>query len=419
MDLHTKKNLLIIQNDIQNCNELHSLLEGDFNITETDTIDKARHYIEAREITFCTVLIDVEILKADDGEFLNFMKDITEFSLIPILLLINSNSPVGDFTQFGSSVVDCIQKPYNTSIIKNRIMNAILLKDSISLYGIEKMLKELPSNIYLKDREGRYIFATHYWHHLDHGNDPNWNIRGKTDVDIRKDKENALAAMQKDLEIIESGKGVSYTIEINEDGIQEFFNIIKEPLFDEEGKVSGIIGLINNVTEHELLKKELETRSRTDALTGLYNRTYFYDYLDILQMKDLYPISIISADCDGLKKINDTYGHLAGDEYIRMSVELFKMVLPENDVLFRIGGDEFLMILPNTSTEAAAELVKQMKDKEKLFQIKEHTLSISFGIACLNSREDSFEDCLAESDKNMYNEKKKTYAKNNSTPRSS
>lgn len=92
----------------------------------------------------------------------------------------------------------------------------------MTFYGIEKILKQLPSNIFLKDNEARYIFATKYWHHLKKTDDPNWSIRRKIDPEIRKDKQNAIEAHKKDLEIIETGKGMTYTIEINEDGVQEF-----------------------------------------------------------------------------------------------------------------------------------------------------------------------------------------------------
>lgn len=78
-----------------------------------------------------------------------------------------------------------------------------------------------------------------------------------------------------------------------------------------------------------------------------------------------YTIAIISADCDGLKEINDTYGHNAGDEYIKATVNLFKTVLPPERILFRMGGDEFLILLPSTSEETALLIVKLLKKKKQ------------------------------------------------------
>ncbi len=71
--------------------------------------------------------------------------------------------------------------------VYKRIANAIRAKDSLSLNQLEKMLKQLPSCIFLKDTEGKYVFSTQIWHHLDTEGDPNWTIRSKTDLEIRKD----------------------------------------------------------------------------------------------------------------------------------------------------------------------------------------------------------------------------------------
>ena len=347
-------------------------------------------------------------LQEDIRKAVEFVKDSERLISIPILIYTDKDNSADGFAYLGSGVTDCITKPFISKIIKNRISNAIAFTDSLTFYGIEKMLKQLPSNIFLKDNECRYVFATKYWHHLKKADDPDWSIRGKTDPEIRKDKQNAIEAQKRDMEIIETGKGTTYTIEINEDGIQEFLQIIKQPLFNEEGSVTGIVGLINNVTEHELLKKKLREQAITDALTGLYNRTYLDEFIRT-HSDDCYPLSIISADCDGLKEINDTYGHTAGDEYIKATVSLFKMVLPKECILFRMGGDEFLVLLPSISEEKTLLFVKQLKEKQKHFRIQNQQLSISFGVSVMNSREDSFHMCITDSDRNMYFEKRKKH----------
>ena len=345
-------------------------------------------------------------LKDDIHRAVEFIKDSNRLISIPILIYADENPSADSLDCLGSGVFDCITKPYISSIIKNRIANAIAFTDSMSFYGIEKILKELPSNIFLKDNECRYVFATKYWHHLNHADDPNWTIRGKIDPEIRKDKDNAIEAHKKDMEIIKTGKGATYTIEINEDGIQDFLQVIKEPLFNENGCVTGIIGLINDVTETELLKQKLREQAITDEMTGLYNRAFLDEFVKTHD-DDCYPLAIISADCDGLKAINDTYGHIAGDEYIKAAVDLFKMVLPPERMLFRMGGDEFLVLLPGTSEEAALCLVEQLKEKQKRFQVMNKQLSVSFGVSVMNSGADNFHTRFTESDQNMYLEKRK------------
>lgn len=141
-------------------------------------------------------------------------------------------------------------------LVSRRSYNALRAKDSATFYEIEEMLEKLPCDFFLKDVEGKYVFATHYWGHLDKRDDPNWTIRGKTDMEVRKDKKNAQKAYESDMKIMATGKGTRYVIEENSRGIQEFLELIKEPIFDEDGKVTGMIALINDITELELLKRK-------------------------------------------------------------------------------------------------------------------------------------------------------------------
>lgn len=398
-----KKRLLIVDNE-QNCGELCHLLNDEYNISAVRNIHEAITILEEQKEDADALLINSDMREGLCAA-VNIINSSTRFSSIPILLLAGENPSEEQLKFLGAGAADCISKPYNGKVIINRIENAIMLKDSLTFYRIEEMLKQLPSNIYLKDNEGRYVFATKYWHHLKKpDDDPTWTIRGKTDPEIRKDKENAEEALKKDLEIIKTGKGTSYTIEINESGKKEFLQIIKQPIFNDDGSVSGIIGLINDVTEFELLKKKLREKAITDEMTGIYNRAYFKEFIK-MHNNNCYPIGVISADCDGLKRINDTYGHMAGDEYIKAAVSLFHLVLPRESIVFRMGGDEFIIILPSTSKEAAALIAEQLKSKEKQFQIEGQPLSISFGISVINSTDDNFDLCVAESDRNMYIDK--------------
>ena len=158
--------------------------------------------------------------------------------------------------EFGAS--DLISPPCPWELLSKRIYNAIRAKDSATFYEIEGMLQKLPCNIFLKDAEGRYVFSTQYWRHLEKRSDPNWTIRGKTDMEVRKDKENAKRAYESDRKILATGQGAHYVIEENEDGIQEFLEIVKEPVFDAEGEINGIIALITDVTEREQLKRGIK-----------------------------------------------------------------------------------------------------------------------------------------------------------------
>lgn len=405
--LHTndKRTILTVLNDCEDADVFCEHLSSDFDIVRTNNTEEALGILHERIADLSVVIVDIDMAQENDFHFLHAASADSLFDTIPVLAASRRQLNDDDMCCLKEGVLDFLLPPHHRELTKQRIDNAIRIKSSTTFYEIESMLKELPSNIFLKDAEGRYVFATHYWHHLDQGDDPNWTIRGKTDLEIRKDRENAIKAMEADKEIIRSGKGTTYVIEINTDGIQEFMELIKRPVFDDEGNVTGIIALINDVTEAELFRRELERRARTDELTGLGNHRAFDEFVSELANSDGYPISIISADCDGLKKINDTFGHLVGDEYIRMAATVFRACIPDDATAFRTGGDEFVVFLPHTTQEEAEELVADMHRKSELFWLKQYKISISFGTCMIDGPESNVITALASADRAMYRNK--------------
>ena len=144
-----------------------------------------------------------------------------------------------------------------------------------------------------------------------------------------------------------------------------------------------------------------------DELTGAGNRTGFEKFLPCVKDQTM-PVSIISADCNNLKYINDTFGHIPGDDYIRMSVLIFRMILPSESKIFRTGGDEFVMFVPDTDTDTAENYIQQMKAEEKHFKIKDTFVSVAYGTACICNGSEDINEVLDKADKNMYSDKKKS-----------
>ena len=286
-----------------------------------------------------------------------------------------------------------------------------LMKIDYDLF--KRILKEIPSNIFFKDTECRYVFSTHYWRHLKGAEDPSWDIAGKTDLEIRKDKDNARLAMEQDREIMRTGKGTSYVIEINQDGVTEFLELIKNPVRNEDGDIIGIVGLINDVTEKMMLEKKLEKYAHTDMLTGLFNRDYLDEWIANSMKSEMYPLCVISADCDGLKKINNSYGHGVGDEFLRLTASLFRVELPEKAVMFRMGGDEFLIILPNTTQDECDKYIDSMNLNSQLMVLKGKPVCVSFGFCEVASPSLSFMKAMEIADKRMYMDKNTKRANSN------
>ena len=402
MTSHTnKKTILLIT---KTASDWSTLLSDEYNIMITSELTEAYQTIPQLRPPFSAVLLDALFPENGCEAFLKETQEKMLLQHVPVVVTVPADQTERAIPFLSLGAVDVLPLPCCKELMKKRISNAIHIKDSVTYSQLENMLRALPANIYLKDAKGNYIFATHYWHHLDHKDDPDWTIRGKTDVDIRKDRENAEKAYQADLELLQTGKGTSYLIEINADNVLEYLEINKYPVLSDENQIIGIIGLINNVTEQELLKRQLEQQAYHDHLTGLYNRSYYAKYINELS-EECFPLSIISADCNRLKYINDYYGHLVGDEYIRIAASLFRMVLPENAVMFRTGGDEFLLFLPHMEEQQALEFVELLRKQGKLFSIRDLQISISYGVSVMQNMEQDMKECMKEADEKMYQDK--------------
>lgn len=323
---------------------------------------------------------------------------------LPVMLLTDEEHMEADEAYLDETAIGLIEQSDSRRIILQKLRVAVSVINSVSFSEFSKMLKALPSLIYLKDARGRYAFCSQYLHHLDIPDDPNWTIRGKTDLEVRKDRENARKAFASDMQIVATGRGTSYVIEEHGDGVHEYLQLIKEPIKDANGRVTGIIAIINNVTEQETLRRELRKKSMTDELTGLYNRSYFDECLEKVCDMAL-PLTVISADCDGLKAVNDRYGHLVGDEYLRMAATLFKTVLPQGCLTFRTGGDEFVFLMPGTDARKAKEYIALLEKDAPSYVIKDRVLSVSFGASTVTEPDESITDCIAASDAEMYRSK--------------
>ena len=144
-----------------------------------------------------------------------------------------------------------------------------------------------------------------------------------------------------------------------------------------------------------------------DQLTGLYNRHFFVHEMKRLEGSDAYPIAIISADLDELKKINDNFGHKDGDLYLQNCAAVLKETLRGDDFLARVGGDEFVFVLPRTDKAAGEEILTRIKQKMETYN-KAHKslpLRISMGLAVNENNSHTLEETYHEADRIMYQNK--------------
>lgn len=255
-----QKNILLILPDGPNCVEFCSLFTRDNYTKLFHTEEEGFSYLAGNSDIISAVVLDIRLARQSAYRYVRDVCNDPRYASIPLIAVSPDPPAEEDMICLDLGMSDLITPPCPWKLISRRIYNAMRAKDSATFYEIEGMLERLPCNIFLKDAEGKYVFSTHYWEHLEKRDDPNWTIRGKTDLEVRKDKENARKAYESDMRIIESGKGERYVIEENAGGVPQFLELIKEPVCDEDGTVDGIVALICDVTERELLKRQLRER---------------------------------------------------------------------------------------------------------------------------------------------------------------
>jgi len=163
--------------------------------------------------------------------------------------------------------------------------------------------------------------------------------------------------------------------------------------------------LISDITDRVKRDKEIEYLSYNDQLTGVYNRRYYEDKFVELDSKENLPLSLIMGDVNGLKLVNDSFGHLVGDELLRKVAAIMKKACRSSDIITRIGGDEFVILLPNTSEKHAEQIIDRINQYAKEEKAESIDISISFGFGTKTKTDQSLIELFVEIEDEMYRKK--------------
>ena len=160
-----------------------------------------------------------------------------------------------------------------------------------------------------------------------------------------------------------------------------------------------------DITDSKQKSEEIEYLSYHDPMTDLYNRRFFEDEIKRVDKEENLPIAIIVADVDGLKLANDAFGHSFGDLVIKEAAKTLKEVFRQDDIIARVGGDEFIILLKRTGEKEAHLLGERIKKAEKNKEIGPLNLSISIGIQVKRDMSEDIIEVEKTAEDIMYKEK--------------
>ncbi len=291
---------------------------------------------------------------------------------------------------------------YQSRLIrKNHLLveNQNSLKDAVDY--VNTIISALPIMMFVFDRDG-FIIELHGQTPFE--NRPKDFYEGKHYLDLLTDNPSTIIGIT---ELLDTVKTIDYN-----DGVvhREISTIINgnEEHFEHNITLcqdNVIISLCRRVTDTVNHIKDMEYLSDFDELTGLYNSRYFIDVLKNHVEHSVLPISIIVCDVNGFKSINDQYGYVDGDQLLVDLTVVLNEINVENKSVFRVAGDEFGIILPNTTKEKAEKIIEDIYTKCLLGQVSEIPFSIGYGVDTQLSEDESLLKLIKSVEETLYMQK--------------
>ena len=190
------------------------------------------------------------------------------------------------------------------------------------------------------------------------------------------------------------------TIPENEE--EGFYKLTRVVLKDKKEKPIGTLIVLTDISDLKQAMVSLEYMSRHDQLTGLKNRAYFETELQQMDREENYPLGIIIGDVNGLKLINDAFGHESGDLLLKEAAATISDSCPQHSLVARIGGDEFAIIIPGSREDEIIQLIKAIRENCSKVSSLPTPLSIAFGFALKTEIGSAINNIIKQADEHMY-----------------
>jgi diguanylate cyclase (GGDEF)-like protein/PAS domain S-box-containing protein len=176
-------------------------------------------------------------------------------------------------------------------------------------------------------------------------------------------------------------------------------------IVDEQGNTLYFFGVGIDITERKKSEERIVFLSYHDSLTGLYNRAYLEEEMRRLDTPRQLPLSVIMGDINGLKLVNDAFGHKQGDELLIYIAKILKESCRQDDVVARWGGDEFLILFPKTTTKSVLQVIQRIQNLCKAAENTTIPISLALGLATKETPDISLEVVINQAEENMYRQK--------------
>lgn len=229
-------------------------------------------------------------------------------------------------------------------------------------------------------------------------------IRGKEVDSLLAAGEKLAEANQLTSDLLGGHEVSMESIRYGSDGLPREVSVKGVPIIL-DSRIIGGYGIYTDISHRKKAEKEILYMNYHDQLTGIYNRRFFEEELRRLDTERNLPISIIMADVNGLKLYNDAFGHAEGDKLIIKSAEILKKECRADEIVARLSGDEFVILLPGTNSEAAEKIIKRIKAASSSIRLQSMELSISFGWATKKDAAIDINEILKRAEDNMYRNK--------------
>lgn len=177
------------------------------------------------------------------------------------------------------------------------------------------------------------------------------------------------------------------------------------PILAKDRSVIGLTCFVLNITALKRAQEKNQYLSYHDTLTGLYNRRYYEESLYRIDKSANLPISVIIGDLNGLKLVNDAFGHQVGDELLKKAADALQSACRPEDILARWGGDEFIILLPKTDMQHTEEIVEKAKSMSASMNVNSINVDISFGWATKTLPEEDIQSEIKNAEDFMYKNK--------------